>query len=135
MHAGSSKDTEDMFLRLEKEDIIMRLDERRLPTAYKCSTVSPEELINLRRVENIIRKGRIEALHKDRIIFKDGWLVVLQNDYNISSLEVISYYSEHVLSQFYIIVTTLSFVVKFQQAQTTCTSTAPVMGWVNVRLF
>ena len=84
-------------MRLEKENIIMRLDERRLPTAYKCSTVSSGELVNLRRVQNIIRKGRIEALQKDRIIFKDGRLVAIEQDHSTHSLEIVNYYSQHVL--------------------------------------
>ena len=48
----------------------MRIDESRLPTAFKCSTVSKDELPLLRKVKNIIRRGRIESLEKDKIIFK-----------------------------------------------------------------
>jgi len=49
----------------------MRIDESRLPTAFKCATVSKDELPLLRMVKNIIRRGRIESLEKDKIIFKD----------------------------------------------------------------
>ena len=49
----------------------MRIDESRLPTAFKCATVSKDELPLLRKVKNIIRRGRIESLEKDKIIFKD----------------------------------------------------------------
>ena len=62
---------EDLFLSFEKVNLLMRIDESRLPTAFKCATVSKDELPLLRKVKNIIRRGRIESLEKDKIIFKD----------------------------------------------------------------
>ena len=47
----------------------MRIDEKRIPTAFKCATVSTDELILLKKVKNIIRNGRIESLEKDKIVF------------------------------------------------------------------
>ena len=55
----------------------MRIDENRIPTAFKCATVSTEELILLKKVKNIIRNGRIESLEKDKIVFKDKRFVWL----------------------------------------------------------
>ena len=54
----------------------MRIDEKRIPTAFKCATVSTEELISLKKVKNIIRRGRIESLEKDKIVFKDKRFVM-----------------------------------------------------------
>ena len=54
----------------------MRIDEKRIPTAFKCATVSTEELILLKKVKNIIRNGRIESLEKDKIVFKDKRFVM-----------------------------------------------------------
>ena len=62
---------EDLFLSFEKVNFCMRIDESRLPTAFKCATVSKDELPLLRKVKNIIRRGRIESLEKDKMIFKD----------------------------------------------------------------
>ena len=59
----------------------MRIDEKKLPTAFKCATVSTEELILLKKVKNIIRNGRIESLEKDKIVFKDKRFVWLAIDY------------------------------------------------------
>ena len=59
----------------------MRIDENRIPTAFKCATVSTEELILLKKVKNIIRSGRIESLEKDKIVFKDKRFVWLAIDY------------------------------------------------------
>ena len=65
------KTIEDLFLQFEKTKMVMRLDERKLPTAFKCATVSSEELVLLKKVRNIVRQGRIEALEENRIVFKD----------------------------------------------------------------
>ena len=54
----------------------MRIDEKRLPTAFKCATVSKEELPSLRKIKNIIRSGRVESLEKDKIVFKDKRFVL-----------------------------------------------------------
>ena len=59
----------------------MRIDEKKLPTAFKCATVRTEELILLKKVKNIIRSGRIESLEKDKIVFKDKRFVWLAIDY------------------------------------------------------
>ena len=70
------KDVDDLFVQLEKDHILMRIDEKRRPTVYKCATVSSEELITLRKIKNIVRRGRIETIQKDRIIFKDKRFVL-----------------------------------------------------------
>ena len=49
----------------------MRIDENKIPTAFKCATVSTEELILLKKVKNIIRSGRVESLEKDKIVFNN----------------------------------------------------------------
>ena len=54
----------------------MRIDEKRIPTAFKCATVSTEELLLLKKVKNIIRSGRVESLEKDKIVFKDKRFVM-----------------------------------------------------------
>jgi len=65
------KNAEDLFLKYEKGNTMMRIDEMRQPTTWKCATVSSAELIELKKVRNIIRQGRIDSIEKDKIIFKD----------------------------------------------------------------
>ena len=74
-----------MFLQFEKINFAMRIDEKRLPTAFKCATVSKEELISLRKIKNIIRSGRVESLEKDKIVFKDKRFVWLSIDYFLTN--------------------------------------------------
>ena len=47
----------------------MRIDENVEPKIWKCATVSSAELIELRKVKNIIRQGRIDSIEKDKIVF------------------------------------------------------------------
>ena len=65
----------------------MRIDEKRFPTAFKCATVSKEELVSLKKIKNIIRSGRVESLEKDKIVFKDkrfvlAMFIFLQTNHN-----------------------------------------------------
>ena len=46
------------YFRLERNGVLMRLDENILPTRFRFATVSPGELQRLRRVRNIVRRGR-----------------------------------------------------------------------------
>ena len=47
----------------------MRIDENVEPKIWKCATVSSAELIELRKVKNIVRQGRIDSIEKDKIVF------------------------------------------------------------------
>ena len=65
------KCVKDIFLQYEKIGFFSRINEEVWPTAFKCATVSTDELHLLRKVKNIVRRGRIESLEHDKIIFKD----------------------------------------------------------------
>ena len=65
------KNIKDIFLKLETFGFFSRIDEEVWPTAFKCATVSTAELHLLRKVKNVVRRGRIESLENDKIIFKD----------------------------------------------------------------
>ena len=62
---------EDMLTQFEKTKFFMRIDEEVTPTGFKCSTVNASELMLLRKVTNVIRRGRIESLQTDKIIFEN----------------------------------------------------------------
>lgn len=52
----------DAFRQLEREGIVFRFDEGRVPTKWRCATVDRGELARLRRVENVVRLGRVRQL-------------------------------------------------------------------------
>ena len=50
----------------------MRLDENILPTKWRGATVSEDEMQKLRRVKNVIRRGRISSIEETNIVFESG---------------------------------------------------------------
>ena len=63
---------DELFLQYEKINWMTRLDNTKTPTAFKCATVNSEELKLLKKVKNIIRKGRVQSLENEKIIFQDN---------------------------------------------------------------
>ena len=64
----------DLFARLEANGALLRLDPRVVPTAYRCATVSDDELALLRRIGDVVRLGRLRAIELDRIVLDEGAL-------------------------------------------------------------
>jgi len=62
----------DMFDRLEATGVLLRLDRNVRPTMFHGATVSEMELNVLRKVENIIRLGRVQAITRDKVILDKG---------------------------------------------------------------
>ena len=69
---AQSEDVRDLFYRLESCDVLLRLDASVEPTMYRCATVSAHELDRLRRIENVVRRGRVMEVGADRIVMQDG---------------------------------------------------------------
>lgn len=70
---------EDLFDRLEEKGVLMRLDKAVKPTQFHGATVSLEELKQLRKIKNIIRKGRVQHISKTTLSFHDGKHELPQN--------------------------------------------------------
>ena len=64
----------DVFLRSEREGRFLRLDPSIWPTVFRCATVSPEELEALRRIDHVVRRGRVQRIEPDRIVLDEGEL-------------------------------------------------------------
>jgi len=62
----------EVYTRLEKNRVNLRLDPTVEPTRNRYATVGKEEIPNLRRIKNVIRKGRISEITADKIIFTSG---------------------------------------------------------------
>ncbi|MEQ8797973.1 MAG: hypothetical protein RJQ08_07185 [Salinisphaeraceae bacterium] len=65
---------DDVFLRLEQQGSVMRLDDTVEPTKWRCATVNRDELAALRRIDNVVRLGRVEAITTDEIRLEQGSL-------------------------------------------------------------
>ncbi|MFT4939440.1 MAG: hypothetical protein ACI88A_002482 [Paraglaciecola sp.] len=69
---AQSNSIEDMFSRLEKSGVFLRIDTTVQPQMFHGATISQLELEALRRVKNIVRLGRVSSIEKDLIILEQG---------------------------------------------------------------
>lgn len=63
---------EELFLRLEEEGIFLRIDPAVAPTMFHAAIVSEPELGLLRRIEDVIRLGRVRRIERDAIVLDGG---------------------------------------------------------------
>jgi len=61
-----------LFARLEDKELLLRIDKSVEPTTYRCAVVSLAELAQLRRIENIVRLGRVRRIEPAQIILDQG---------------------------------------------------------------
>jgi len=77
--AEDAESLDDLFLRLEAADVMLRIDPDVVPTMAKAPTLGQWELDLLRTVERVIRKGHIQRVTADEIVF-DGGTVPIERD-------------------------------------------------------
>ncbi len=70
--AASAASAEELLLRLEEAGVLMRVDQNVLPAAYRCATITPAELDVVRRIENVVRLGRVKRIEPGRIMLDQG---------------------------------------------------------------
>ncbi|MGH3967854.1 MAG: NAD(P)/FAD-dependent oxidoreductase, partial [Mycobacterium sp.] len=70
VHSATS--VAELFELLEANGCLLRLDPAVRPTMYRCATVSQAELSQLRRIESIVRMGRVERIESNEIVLTDG---------------------------------------------------------------
>ena len=61
----------DLFERLEDRGLLVRIDKSVEPTMYRCAVVSQAELGQLRRVEDVVRLGHLQAVEFEQRSFWD----------------------------------------------------------------
>ena len=66
-------DVEKAVQDLEEKDAFLRLDETKkiTPTKFRFPVVQKDQLIMMRKVKNIIRKGRVISIQKEKVIDKE----------------------------------------------------------------
>ncbi|WP_343708594.1 NAD(P)/FAD-dependent oxidoreductase [Mycobacterium sp.] len=70
---------DDAFLQLERKGIVFRLDTQSLPTKWRCATVDRRELAELRRIDNVIRLGRVQHVGGSGIRLDRGTIGVVED--------------------------------------------------------
>jgi hypothetical protein len=63
---------DEVFERLEASGELARIDPTVTPEAYHCAILSDAELAELRRIEGIVRMGRVISIEADRILLERG---------------------------------------------------------------
>lgn len=69
---AASTSVDDMFDRLEAAGVFLRIDKNVRPKMFHGATISQLELEALRRIKNVVRKGRVLNIEKDQIILEHG---------------------------------------------------------------
>lgn len=70
--AAQATSIEDLFERLEAEEQLMRIDPSVTPTMFKGPTVSADEVAQLRRIEGVVRLGKVLRIDRDAIVLSEG---------------------------------------------------------------
>jgi hypothetical protein len=70
--AALATSVEDLFERLEATGQLLRLDPDVAPTMYRCATVTIDEVAQLRRITDVVRQGRVQAITEDEIVLDRG---------------------------------------------------------------
>ena len=70
--AAQAENVDDLFRRLEACETLVRIDPTVEPTMYRCASISDDEVESLRRIENVVRQGRVVSIEAERIVMEDG---------------------------------------------------------------
>jgi hypothetical protein len=70
--AASAESLDDLFLRLEAADVMLRIDRDVTPTMAKAPTLATWELDLLRSIDNVVRLGHIKHVSSSEIVLDRG---------------------------------------------------------------
>jgi len=70
--AARATSVDDLFDRLEASEQLLRVDRSVRPTMYKAATIADWELELLRRIEGVVRLGRVRRIERERIVLERG---------------------------------------------------------------
>jgi hypothetical protein len=73
---AAATSVDDLFDRLEASGALLRIDPKVHPTMYRCAIVSRLELDQLRRIERIVRMGRVQRIEPGAMALTGGTLDV-----------------------------------------------------------
>ena len=67
---------DDLFLRLEACGAMLRIDPAHTPTMFHFATLAPGEVAVLRKIRDVVRLGRVQALQADAMVLAQGRVAV-----------------------------------------------------------
>ena len=69
---ANATSVDDLFLRMEASDQMLRIYPEHMPTMFHFATVSKGEIAILQRIKNVIRMGRVQALEPANMVLDKG---------------------------------------------------------------
>lgn len=69
---AQASSVDDLYLRLEACGALLRIDPQHTPQMFHLATVSVAEVAALRRIQQVIRLGRVQALRPDAMVLQHG---------------------------------------------------------------
>ena len=73
---AAAASVDEVYERLERHQVVFRIDTDVWPTVFRGPTMSTAELEQLRRIRNVVRLGRVLEAHPDRMVLEQGELPV-----------------------------------------------------------
>ena len=73
---ATATSTPDLFARLEACGALLRIDPTHTPTMFHFATVTPAEVAVLRRIRNVVRMGRVQAVGTEHMVLAQGRMAV-----------------------------------------------------------
>lgn len=70
--AAAASSPDDLFLRLERAGVMLRIDTTVTPTMAKAPTLGQWELDLLRQVHDVVRLGHLRQVERNRLVLDDG---------------------------------------------------------------
>ena len=69
---AEASSADDLFLRLEACGVMLRIDPKHTPTMFHFATLAPGEVQVLRRIRDVLRLGRVQALEAGHMVLEHG---------------------------------------------------------------
>ena len=80
---AESRSMAELFARLEREGIMLRIDPRVEPTMFRGAVISEGEAALLRRVEDVVRLGHVRRIGRDAIVLDEGSVPTTANTLHV----------------------------------------------------
>jgi NAD(P)-binding Rossmann-like domain len=75
---------DDLFEKLEASGQMLRIDRSQKPSMFHYATMSEGEVQLLRKIKNVIRKGRVQAIKNDALLLAEGRVSMPPNTLHIN---------------------------------------------------
>ncbi len=69
---AESESIDDMFAKVQQNGQLLRIADEVKPSMYRCATVTELELQQLKKIKNVIRKGRVKRVSRGQLELTQG---------------------------------------------------------------